>query len=88
MKYRKPLVAALSMAAFFVIGQLDAQQTNQDPVKSSAEEDRARQTLQERQDLYERFYREMCEQSDQCTDICKKVYSLVQRKEKLKLKCL
>jgi hypothetical protein len=54
----------------------------------SLTEDRGgRQTPEERQELYERYFVEVCEKQKACTSTCKEVFSRIERKEKLKLKC-
>lgn len=62
-------------------------QTTQQPSRSSTENFESRQTAQERQNLYERYFREICQKQQLCDDTCKQVYRSLDNKSQFAWKC-
>jgi hypothetical protein len=46
-----------------------------------------RQTPQELQRFYERYFVEVCQKTNRCDGSCKEVFDLLENKETLKLRC-
>jgi hypothetical protein len=73
----------------FVICQKTVAQTAQqgDTAKPNIAATGERQTPQERQRLYERYFVEVCQKDNRCDSDCKAVFDQIDNKANLKLTC-
>jgi hypothetical protein len=77
-------VAALCYGAAPALAQTAEQR---EPDKSSDLPPKGRLVPRELQQLYERYFLDVCEKDKRCDGRCKETFDLIERKEILKLHC-
>jgi hypothetical protein len=69
-------------------GQVYAQPSERGQSRNPNEaETRDRQTARERQELYLRYFREICESGQRCDDRCNEVFARIENKASLRRQC-
>jgi len=72
------------MAGPAAFAQSDQQNNAAKPTVAEPEE---RQTPQELQRFYQRYFTEICQKENRCDGSCKEVFDLLDSKDTLKLRC-
>lgn len=85
---RRLETSAIYSALFCLLAPVIASaQTAQEPPRPSLEGSDNRQSAKERQNLYESYFREICQAKQLCDATCKQVYQSLENKSLFTWKC-
>jgi hypothetical protein len=85
---RRPRISAICSVMFCLLAPaIGSAQDAQEPSRRSLEGKNNRQAAKERQNLYESYFREICQTKQLCDGTCKQVYQSLENKSQFVWKC-